>query len=88
MRYSKTMSELEPAMRSQPRRTSTAAIIGFVLGIVGIAPFALVFSYIGLIETRDRGVQGRVFAVLGMVIGGFGTLLLVLWLVLWLASRG
>jgi uncharacterized membrane protein len=81
---------VDPSVFAPPRRprTSTAAVLGFVLSLVGIAPIVLVLSVVGLLETRDRDLQGRWLAVAGTVIGALGTVVLLVWLVLWTQSRG
>lgn len=74
----------------QPRhqRISTAAVAGCVLGLIGLGPFALAFSIIGFLETRDGDVDGRPFAVVGLVLGVVGTSVLAAWVGVWLTSRG
>jgi hypothetical protein len=70
------------------RRTSVAAILGFGLALLGIAPLALAFSIVGFLETREGDVRGWPFAVAGVLLGGFGTLVLVAWFLIWFFSRG
>jgi hypothetical protein len=70
------------------RRTSTLAILGLILSVIGLAPFGLALSIMGYLETRDRDVDGRAIAVAGIVIGGVGTLIITTGIILWRLSRG
>ena len=82
------MADLTGMAPPRRRRTSTAAILGLVLSVIGIAPLGLGLSVIGLRETRDGEVEGRWIAVAGAVIGAFGSAVLLVLLILWTQSRG
>jgi apolipoprotein N-acyltransferase len=54
------------------------ALVGFILSFIPIACVAgMILSIIGLVKViKSRGAEwGKVFAILGMVIGGIGTII-------------
>jgi apolipoprotein N-acyltransferase len=54
------------------------ALVGFILSFIPIACIAgLILSIIGLVKViKSRGAEwGKVFAILGMCIGGLGTII-------------
>ena len=51
----------------QPQRTNTMAILGLVFAFV-FSPLGIVFSAIGLSQTKKRGEGGRGLAVAGLVL--------------------
>lgn len=67
-------------MATRRRPTSASAVAGFVFSLLGpLAPLGLAFSIIGLFQTRDGQVGGRVFAVLGTVLGVLVSVPLLVW---------
>ena len=68
------------------RKTSAAAVISLVCGILGCLPFltglmAVIFGVVGMRATSDSRLSGRSLAVIGLVLG-------VLSLAAWLAFGG
>lgn len=51
----------------QPQRTNTMAILGLVFAFV-FSPLGIVFSALGLSQTRQRGEGGRGLAIAGLVL--------------------
>lgn len=66
-----------PAPRKRP--TSASAVAGFVMSLVFLAPLGLAFSIVGLFQTRDGEYGGRVFAILGAILGVLGTVPMLVW---------
>lgn len=65
----------------QPQRTNTMAILGLVFAFI-VSPLGIVFSAMGLKQTRERGEGGRGLALAGMILSIIFTLLWVVYLVL------
>lgn len=76
------MAYADPARFARPR-TSVAAVVSLICGIVGclvVTPFVAVISgLVGIRATRDRNVTGRGMAVAGLVLG-------ILWIVAGIAG--
>lgn len=65
----------------QPQRTNTMAILGLVFAFV-FAPLGIVFSAMGLKQTKQRGEGGRGLALAGMILSVIFTVFFVIWLIL------
>ena len=65
----------------QPQRTNTMAILGLVFAFV-FAPLGIVFSSMGLKQTKQRGEGGRGLALAGMILSVIFTVFFLIWLIL------
>jgi len=53
-------------------RTNGLAIASFVLGILGFAIIPVILGHISLSQINSRGEGGKVFAIIGLVLGYLG----------------
>jgi hypothetical protein len=65
---------MDPDSISKPR-TSVAAIISLICGLLGCIPFvtglaAVILGIVGIKKTKDPMVKGRGLAIAGLVLGG------------------
>ncbi|TXK17648.1 DUF4190 domain-containing protein [Homoserinibacter sp. GY 40078] len=66
------------AAPSPAPHTNGLAITSFVLGILGFALIPVILGHIALSQIRTRGDGGKVFAIIGLVLGYLG---LVWWII-------
>jgi len=65
-----------------PPRTNGLAIASFVLGILGFAIIPVILGHIALSQINSRGEGGKVFAIIGLVLGYLGIVAWVLFVLL------
>jgi len=63
-------------------KTNTLAIVTLILGILGFNIIAVILGFVSLNQIKKTGEQGRVMAIIGLVLGFIGVLIFVLWLVI------
>lgn len=70
----------------QGPKTNTMAVVGFVCALVLFFPFTdvagLVFSIVGLKQTKQTGESGHGLAVAGIIISAIRIALVALWLII------
>lgn len=64
---------VQPTYAAAPR-TNGLAIASFVLGILGFAIIPVILGHISLSQIAKRGEGGKVFAIIGLVLGYLGIL--------------
>jgi hypothetical protein len=69
-----------------PRKTSGFAIASFVLGLLGGVLLSVIFGLVALRRIRRRNLKGRGFAIAGLALSGFWTLLVVVIVVVGLST--
>jgi len=62
---------VQPAYSPAPR-TNGLAIASFVLGILGFAIIPVILGHVALSQIKNRGEGGKVFAIIGLVLGYLG----------------
>jgi apolipoprotein N-acyltransferase len=64
-------------MKGREMKLNKLALVGFILSFIPIASLVgMILSIVGLVQViKSRGAQwGKVFAILGMVLGFIGTI--------------
>lgn len=64
-------------------KTNVLSIITLVTGILGMAIIPVILGHISLSQIKKTGEQGRVMAIIGLVLGYIG---LVTWIIVIIAS--
>jgi hypothetical protein len=64
-------------------KTNVLSIITLVTGILGMAIVPVILGHISLSQIKKTGEQGRVMAIIGLVLGYLG---LVTWIIVIIAS--
>ncbi len=64
---------VQPSYAPAPR-TNGLAIASFVLGILGFAIIPVILGHISLSQIAKRAEGGKVFAIIGLVLGYLGIL--------------
>ena len=65
---------VQPAAYAPAPKTNGLAIATFVLGILGFAIIPVILGHISLNQIKHNGDGGKVFAVIGLVLGYLGIL--------------
>ena len=63
------------------RKTNTLAIVSLIAGIVGFNIIAVVLGHIALGQIKRTGEEGRVLAIIGLVLGYIALVALVIVLI-------
>jgi hypothetical protein len=74
---------VQPSYAPAPR-TNGLAIASFVLGILGFAIIPVILGHISISQINKRGEGGKVFAIIGLVLGYLGILAWVLFFLIFL----
>lgn len=72
---------VQPTYAPAPR-TNGLAIASFVLGLLGFALIPVILGHIALNQIKQRGDGGKVFAIIGLVLGYLGIVAWVLFVLL------
>lgn len=67
-----------------PARWNVLGIISFATALLGISIVGIVLGHISLSQIKRTGEQGRVFAILGLVLGYLGILAAVVFLIIFI----
>jgi hypothetical protein len=60
------------------------SIVSFVTSLLGVSLVGIILGHIGLSQIRRTGEQGRVFAIIGLVLGYLGILAAIVLLVIFI----
>ncbi|WP_435769418.1 DUF4190 domain-containing protein [Nocardioides sp. SYSU DS0651] len=79
---------------AQPQQTSVMAIISLVTGILGVlccgslifSVAAIILGYLGKKETDSGQKSGGGMALAGLILGGVGVVLSIIWIILWITT--
>ncbi len=70
-----------PAPMASNPKTNTLAIVTLIAGILGFNIIAVILGFVSLNQIKKTGEQGRVLAIIGLILGFIALIGVVLWIV-------
>ena len=63
-------------------KTNTLAIVTLIAGILGFNIIAVILGFVSLNQIKKTGEQGRVLAIIGLILGFIALIGFVIWIVI------
>ena len=70
-----------PTAYAAPAKWNVLSIVTLVLGILGFAIIPVITGFISLGQIKKTGEQGRVLAIIGLILGALGV---IGWILFWI----
>jgi hypothetical protein len=75
-----------PAPIAANPKTNTLAIVTLILGILGFNIITVILGFVSLNQIKKTGEQGRVLAIIGLILGFIGVIVIVIWIIVFAAA--
>ena len=81
--YSSPQQPYGAPMGAPAARWNTLAIISLVASIIGIHLAGIITGHIALSQIKKTGEQGNILAIIGLILGYLGIVVVVILVILW-----
>ena len=81
--YSSPQQPYGAPMGAPVARWNTLAIISIVASVIGIHLAGIITGHIALSQIKKTGEQGNILAIIGLILGYLGVVVVVILVILW-----